>query len=47
MPKKINLAIIGAGAQAGSRRRGFMLGLAYGAAMAAVRRRGDAATTAM
>lgn len=32
----INLAIIGAGAQAGSRQRGFMLGLAYGAAMAAV-----------
>lgn len=32
----INLAIIGAGAQAGSRRRGFMLGLAYGAAMAVV-----------
>ena len=32
----INLAIIGAGAQAGSRHRGFMLGLAYGAAMAVV-----------
>jgi hypothetical protein len=32
----INLAIIGAGAQAGSRRRGFLLGLAYGAAMAVV-----------
>ena len=32
----INLAIIGAGAQAGSRRRGFLLGSAYGAAMAAV-----------
>ncbi|MGE3957998.1 MAG: cytochrome c biogenesis protein CcdA [Vicinamibacterales bacterium] len=32
----INLAIIGAGAQAGSRRRGFMLGLAYGGAMAVV-----------
>jgi len=32
----INLAIIGAGAQAGSRRRGFLLGGAYGAAMAAV-----------
>jgi thiol:disulfide interchange protein DsbD len=32
----INLAIIGAGAQAGSRRRGFLLGLAYGGAMAAV-----------
>ena len=32
----INLAIIGAGAQAGSRRRGFLLGTAYGAAMAAV-----------
>ena len=32
----INLAIIGAGAQAGSRKRGFLLGLAYGAAMAAV-----------
>jgi len=30
----INLAIIGAGAQAGSRRRGFFLGAAYGAAMA-------------
>lgn len=32
----INLAIIGAGVQAGSRRRGFLLGSAYGAAMAAV-----------
>jgi cytochrome c biogenesis protein CcdA len=32
----INLAIIGAGAQAGSRRRGFLLGGMYGAAMAAV-----------
>ena len=32
----INLAIIGAGAQAGSRRRGFLLGLAYGGAMAFV-----------
>src|ERR1019366_2132920 len=32
----INLAIIGAGAQAGSRSRGFMLGTAYGAAMALV-----------
>jgi len=32
----INLAIIGAGAQAGSRGRGFMLGACYGAAMAAV-----------
>ena len=32
----INLAIIGAGAQAGSRRRGFLLGSAYGAAMAVV-----------
>ncbi|HTV01794.1 MAG TPA: thioredoxin family protein [Luteitalea sp.] len=32
----INLAIIGAGAQAGSRQRGFILGLAYGAAMALV-----------
>ena len=32
----INLAIIGAGAQAGSRGRGFMLGSAYGAAMALV-----------
>jgi thioredoxin:protein disulfide reductase len=32
----INLAIIGAGAQAGSRRRGFLLGLTYGAAMAVV-----------
>jgi thiol:disulfide interchange protein len=32
----INLAIIGAGAKAGSRRRGFLLGLAYGAAMALV-----------
>lgn len=32
----INLAIIGAGAQAGSRQRGFVLGLAYGSAMALV-----------
>ena len=32
----INLAIIGAGAQAGSRQRGFVLGLAYGTAMALV-----------
>lgn len=32
----INLAIIGAGAKAGSRQRGFVLGLAYGAAMALV-----------
>jgi len=32
----INLAIIGAGAQAGSRARGFLLGSAYGAAMAVV-----------
>ncbi len=32
----INLAIIGAGAQAGRRRRGFLLGAAYGAAMALV-----------
>ncbi len=32
----INLAIIGAGAQAGSRRRGFLLGGVYGAAMALV-----------
>jgi cytochrome c biogenesis protein CcdA/thiol-disulfide isomerase/thioredoxin len=32
----INLAIIGAGAQASSRSRGFLLGLAYGAAMALV-----------
>jgi cytochrome c biogenesis protein CcdA len=32
----INLAIIGAGAQAGSRGRGFLLGGAYGAAMALV-----------
>ena len=32
----INLAIIGAGAQAGSRSRGFLLGGAYGAAMAVV-----------
>ena len=32
----INLAIIGAGAQAGSRRRGFLLGSTYGAAMALV-----------
>jgi thiol:disulfide interchange protein len=30
----INLAVIGAGTKAGSRRRGFMLGGAYGAAMA-------------
>jgi thioredoxin:protein disulfide reductase len=30
----INLAIIGAGVEAGSRRRGFLLGSAYGAAMA-------------
>jgi thiol:disulfide interchange protein DsbD len=30
----INLAVIGAGAQAGSRRRGFLLGGAYGAGMA-------------
>ena len=30
----INLAIIGAGAQSGSRRRGFALGTAYGAGMA-------------
>ena len=30
----INLAIIGAGAQAGSRRRGFLLGCAYGMGMA-------------
>jgi cytochrome c biogenesis protein CcdA len=30
----INLAIIGAGAQAGRRRRGFLLGATYGAAMA-------------
>jgi thiol:disulfide interchange protein DsbD len=30
----INLAIIGAGAQAGSRTRGFLLGATYGAAMA-------------
>ena len=30
----INLAIIGAGAQAGSRSRGFLLGATYGAAMA-------------
>jgi cytochrome c biogenesis protein CcdA len=30
----INLAIIGAGAQAGKRRRGFLLGATYGAAMA-------------
>ena len=32
----INLAIIGAGARAGSRRRGFVLGSAYGLAMALV-----------
>jgi thiol:disulfide interchange protein len=32
----INLAIIGAGTQAGSRRRGFLLGGTYGAAMAFV-----------
>ena len=32
----INLAIIGAGAQAGSRSRGFWLGASYGAAMAVV-----------
>ena len=32
----INLAIIGAGAQAGSRRRGLLLGSTYGAAMALV-----------
>ncbi len=32
----INLAIIGAGAKAGSRRRGFLLGSVYGAAMAVV-----------
>lgn len=32
----INLAIIGAGAKAGSKRRGFLLGGAYGAAMAVV-----------
>ncbi len=32
----INLAIIGAGAQAGSRRRGLLLGTSYGAAMAIV-----------
>ena len=32
----INLAIIGAGARAGSRRRGFLLGGLYGAAMAVV-----------
>ena len=32
----INIAIIGAGAQAGSRARGFLLGSAYGAAMALV-----------
>jgi thiol:disulfide interchange protein len=32
----INLAIIGAGTQAGSRRRGFLLGGVYGAAMALV-----------
>lgn len=32
----INLAIIGAGAQAGTRRRGFLLGATYGLAMAVV-----------
>src|ERR1019366_7092471 len=32
----INLAIIGAGAQSGSHSRGFLLGAAYGAAMAIV-----------
>jgi thioredoxin:protein disulfide reductase len=32
----INLAIIGAGAQAGSRKRGFLLGATYGGAMALV-----------
>ncbi len=32
----INLAIIGAGAAAGNRRRGFLLGLSYGLAMAVV-----------
>jgi cytochrome c biogenesis protein CcdA/thiol-disulfide isomerase/thioredoxin len=32
----INLAIIGAGARAGSRRRGFILGASYGAAMTMV-----------
>src|SRR5258707_11489110 len=32
----INLAIIGAGTQAGSRGRGFLLGSVYGAAMALV-----------
>ncbi|OFW11896.1 MAG: hypothetical protein A3H96_25925 [Acidobacteria bacterium RIFCSPLOWO2_02_FULL_67_36] len=32
----INIAIIGAGAQAGSRKRGFLLGAAYGGAMAFV-----------
>ncbi len=32
----INLAIIGAGAQASSRKRGFLLGLTYGGAMAVV-----------
>jgi thiol:disulfide interchange protein len=32
----INLAIIGAGAQSGSRSRGFLLGATYGAAMAVV-----------
>jgi thiol:disulfide interchange protein len=32
----VNLAIIGAGTQAGSRGRGFLLGAAYGAAMALV-----------
>ena len=35
----INLAIIGAGAQAGSRRRGFLLGATYGGAMVAGLRR--------
>src|SRR3954470_14265446 len=32
----INLAIIGAGTKSGSRKRGFLLGAVYGAAMAAV-----------
>jgi cytochrome c biogenesis protein CcdA/thiol-disulfide isomerase/thioredoxin len=32
----INLAIIGAGAQSGDKRRGFLLGLTYGSAMAIV-----------
>jgi thiol:disulfide interchange protein len=32
----INLAIIGAGSQAGGRRRGFLLGAAYGGAMAII-----------